>query len=233
MKNHAKIRKLVVLSVLSALIFVLQMLGNIFGKLFANGLALALVPIAIGALLYGARAGALLGLVMSAAILVYPENYVAIGPFAMNGFEIFKLIIIILIKSPLAGFVCGSLFSLFFKRGMEIVDVKKRISFLTLGMSISALMVVLVNTGTYVLLMLLFFTSGNGFTLAEFNNYLGDSAFQNGFLLIILGFVGFNFVIELLITFVLSPAINYIIHIITRRYDMGYKYNFIYFNERS
>ena len=227
--NSVKIRKLVTISILATIVIVLQLLGN-FIEGFMNNLALGIIPIAIAAILYGPKVGALLGFVMSAVILINPSNYLLME----NWFDILKLILIILIKTPLAGFVCGLIYKLLSNRANKIEDKAKRTAGIIFAIAFSSIFVVIVNTLSYFLLMLAFFAKGSifvpsgleGFTLNKFNLSLGESSYTNIAVLLILGFIGVNFIIELGIIFIATPAIISIVKMATKHYNLGFENDF-------
>ena len=94
---------------------------------------------------------------------------------------------------------------------------------------VSSITVVFVNTSMYIILMLCLYTWGDGFTLAKANvAFYGEDAYANGFLMLILGFVGINFFIELGLSVLTSSAVANLIKALTRNYNLGFK---DYFNE--
>ncbi len=224
--NSVKIRRMVTISFLMTIVIVLQLLGN-FIEGFMNNLALGIIPIAIGAILYGPKVGAFLGFVMSAIILTNPGNYLLME----TGFDVFKLVLIILIKTPLAGFVCGLVYKLLAKRAERIENKAKRTTAIIFAIAFSSIFVVIVNSLTYFLLMLLFFSgSGSGFSLAKLNEVYG---YTNVVLLLLLGFIGVNFLIEMGLIFLTTPAIISIVKIATRKFDLGFKNDFSVLQESA
>lgn len=225
-RDSIKIRKLVTLSILATVVVVLQLLGN-FIEGFMNNLALGIIPIAIGAILYGPKAGAFLGAVMSAVILVNPANYLLM----QTPWDIVKLILIIIIKTPLAGFICGVIYKLLSKRAYTFEDKGKRSTAIVFAIAFSSIFVTVINTLTYFILMLLFFSEGSifvgagvqGFTLSKINLELG---YTNTVVMLLLGFIGLNFFIEMGIIFLATPAIISIVKVATRQYDLGFENDF-------
>ena len=63
MKNSIMIKRLVGISILTALVVVLQLLGN-YITIGTVNITLALIPIAVGAILYGPVAGLFLGFLL-------------------------------------------------------------------------------------------------------------------------------------------------------------------------
>ena len=213
MKKKRTIRKLVFIAILTAIIVVLQLLGNLFT--FANGMALALVPVAVGAILYGPGVGALLGFIMALIILTQPANYM-FATSLVEGEEtlsVVKVIILILIKTTLAGFVSGLLFKLFYFIICRTEKLTNRNILLIIGVAISSIILPVINTGSCALMLLLFFN------------------FMDVIRTMVVSFFALNFVIEMIIAFVTVPGIVAIINIATRRHEMGYSYDLRIFFE--
>ena len=82
-KNSLKIKRLVGLATLSAIVIVLQVFSNYiqFGPV---SITLALIPIVVGAILYGPGVGALLGFVWSGFILVSGQASYYMGMNALG-----------------------------------------------------------------------------------------------------------------------------------------------------
>ena len=107
MKRYFTTKVIAGLGVLTAMVVVLQLIGNYvqFGPV---SISLALFPIAIGAMLYGPIGGAFLGLVDGALVLTAPSTisfFFAITPLGT--------IITCLGKTTIAGLVAGFIFKLY------------------------------------------------------------------------------------------------------------------------
>ena len=92
--------KLVGVALFTAIVVVLQYLGS-FIKFGPFSISLVLVPIVIGAALYGRTAGAWLGFVFSVVVLLQPDTAL----FYQANFA--GTIITVLLKGTLAGFRSG------------------------------------------------------------------------------------------------------------------------------
>ena len=107
MKNSQKIIKLTVTAILLAITIVLQAIaGFIVIPVTNTSPALALIPIAVGAIIYGPSCGALLGFGWSIFILLSGQ---ASGYMAMN---LIGTIITVIAKGTLAGLVSGLMYKL-------------------------------------------------------------------------------------------------------------------------
>ena len=100
MKTNTKTSKVVGLGLFTAIVVVLQFLGS-FIKFGPFSITLVLAPIVIGAALYGIGAGAYLGLVFGATVLISGDAaaFLTINPIGT--------VIIVLLKGMLAGLAAG------------------------------------------------------------------------------------------------------------------------------
>ncbi len=181
------------LGILTALTIVLQMLGS-FIKFGPFSISLTLVPIVVGAALYGPAAGAWLGFVFSMVVLFTDAQ-------AFLVINAPGTIVTVLLKGTLAGLLAGIVYVAFRKIrfGGEKVSV-------SLGVILAAIVCPVVNTGIFLLGCVLFFLP----TVRAWGEAAG---FTNVGAYMIVGFVGFNFLFELLFNLVLSPAIEMIVRI--------------------
>ncbi len=181
------------LGILTALTIVLQILGNSI-KVGPFSISLTLVPIVVGAALYGPAAGAWLGFVFSMVVLFTDAQ-------AFLVINAPGTIVTVLLKGTLAGLLAGIVYVAFRKIrfGGEKVSV-------SLGVILAAIVCPVVNTGIFLLGCVLFFLP----TVRAWGEAAG---FTNVGAYMIVGFVGFNFLFELLFNLVLSPAIEMIVRI--------------------
>ncbi len=194
-----RILKLVQLAILTALVVVLQALGS-FIKIGPLPMSFVLVPIVIGACLLGAKCGAFLGFVFG--LITMLMGVVGADAFSLILFEANPVwfIILCLLKATAAGFVAGLVYNLL---GKAFEGKKKLLQ--TILASIAA---PIVNTGIFVVGMLLFF-------LPTAESLRGEYASAVQF--IFLGLAGFNFVGEFVVNLVLSPAIVRIIDAVKKK----------------
>ncbi len=207
MKKNNKILRLVQLSLLTALVFVLQMLGS-FIKIGPLPMSFVLVPIVVGAFTLGYKEGAFLGCVFGIITMV-------MGIAGIDGFSAILwaanpvwFVIVCLLKATLAGLGSGLIY-----KGLNKLLGEKRILITTVIASISA---PIINTGVFVVGMLLFFFDTMSGLPAMFPNDFGQ--FGNVFSLVFLGLAGLNFVGEFVVNLVLSPAIVRIIYVIKKKF---------------
>ena len=181
------------LGILTAITIVLQMLGS-FIKFGPFSISLVLVPIVVGAALYGPVAGAWLGFVFSMVVLFTDAQ-------AFLVISVPGTILTVLLKGTLAGFLAGVVYVAF--RKIRFGGDKVSVS---LGVILAAIVCPVVNTGIFLLGCVLFFLP----TIRAWGEAAG---YANVGAYMIVGFVGFNFLFELLFNLILSPAIEMIVRI--------------------
>ena len=184
-----KTKRLTELTMLAAIVVVLTIFST-FIKFGPFSITLALVPIIIGGVLYGAEGGALLGFVFSLVVLIT-------GLFGWDGGTVMMLIgirplpaiLICLLKGTLAGWVAALVYKAIAGKNSKLAVV------------LASIVCPVVNTGVFIIGMLLFFTS----TLESWASGQGVLYY------IIFGLTGINFVVELLSTLALSSVVTAII----------------------
>lgn len=183
------LKRQVGLSLFSAIIVVLTVLGN-FVRFGPVPITLSLAPIIIGAAVYGSSAGALLGGVFGLVVLLG-------GIFGWDGGTVMLLmglnpigcILICIGKGILAGYLSGLAYRTIEKKSPLAAVVT------------AGVVCPVVNTGLFILGMLVFY----GSTL---QSWAGG---QNVIYYAIFGLAGINFVVELLVNLVLSSGITTVI----------------------
>lgn len=185
--NAQKTQTVVGLGLLTAIVIVLQAfaLGIRFGPF---SITLVLVPIIVGAALYGWKAGAWLGFVFGVVVLATGD---AAAFLAIN---IPGAIATCILKGTLAGLCVGLVYS--------ALEKKNR----TAAVITSAFTAPVVNTGVFLLGCSVFFLD----TLKEWG---AGAGFDNVWVYMVTAFVGLNFVVELAINLVLSSAIVMIVNL--------------------
>ncbi len=174
-------RKLTGVALFTAIVVVLQFLGA-FIRFGTFSISLVLIPIVVGAALYGAWAGAWLGFVFGLVVLLSGDAapFMVVSPIGT--------ILVVLLKGALAGFCAGVVYKLLRKRDE------------TLPVIAAAIAAPVVNTGIFLLGCLVFFLP----TITEWSVAMG---FESAGKYMILGLVGGNFLFELLFNMILSPVI--------------------------
>ena len=179
---------LVLSAVLTALVVILQFMGS-FIHLGMFSISLVLIPIVIGAATCGVKIGAWLGLVFGVVVLLSGDA----GAFlAVN---VPGTVITVLLKGIACGFGAGLVY--------KLLENKNRY----LAVLCAALVCPLLNTGVFLLGCLAFFME----TISLWASQLGYGADVAKYM--IFGLVGGNFIFELVLNLVLSPAIVRLLNI--------------------
>ena len=199
MKNKKGIstEQLVLMSLLTALVAILAYFGGFIKIGGLASISLTLVPVVLGAALCGPAAGAWLGGVSGAVFFMTADAAFWLG------LSIPGTIITVMIKGVAAGLCAGLVYKLLEKHNRY------------LAIMASAVVAPVVNTGIFLLGCLIFFIDTvKSFAIAENMNV--------GAYLIIF-FVGLNFVFELIVNIVLSPAIARVIDVAERTFKKNRK----------
>ena len=182
-----KTKTLVGIGLFTAIVVVLQFLGGGI-KFGMFSISLVLVPIVVGAAVYGWQAGAWLGFVFGIAVLLSGDAaaFLAVNPLAT--------VLVVLIKGTACGLCAGLVYKLFEKYNKYIAVIA------------AAVVCPIVNTGIFLLGCQLFFLE----TIAGWGQAAG---FENVGSYMIIGLAGINFIIELGVNIVLAPIISRLIKI--------------------
>ena len=171
-------RKIAGVGLLTAVVVVLQLLGSFihFGPF---SISLVLIPIVVGASLYGVLSGAWLGLAFGITVFISGN---AAAFFAVNPGG---TVVTVLLKGALAGLLAGAVYKAIEKKNKVIATI------------VAAIICPVVNTGIFLIGCRLFF----------FDTIKTWAAGTNVFVYMITGLVGFNFLFELGLNIILSPTI--------------------------
>ena len=204
MRNSTKqnVLRLAQLAILVAMIFVMQYIGTLVSAPFAAmgiELSFVLIPIVVGAFLLGPIEGAILGLVFGIMTVVLTVMAPGGMTYILMESNPVMYVIVAISKAVAAGLGSGLIY-----KGLDKVLKGKLVYLRTLLASASA---PVINTGFFLLGMVLFFSN----TISE--KWAGG---QNVFLFIA-GLIWINFVIELGINIILTPAIIRIVEIVKRK----------------
>lgn len=195
-KLAAKLQMYVILAVLTAIVIVLQSFAGAipFGPFT---ITLSLVPIILGAILYGPFAGAFLGAVFGAVVCVSVVSGTDPGGHLMFQQLPALTLFLCILKSTLAGFIAGFVCRYLSKKNLYV------------GAVTAAVICPIVNTGILACGMLAFYSDlVTGWAL--------DAGYSNAFLYIVLGMVGINFLVETAINLVLVPVIVTVIRLFNK-----------------
>ena len=183
--NSTKTRTIVGLGLLTAIVVVLQLLGS-FIHIGPFNISFVLMPIVVGAALFGVWAGAWLGFVFGLVVLFTDPTV----PFFM-AHSVVLTIILVLLKGVLAGILSGLVYKLLGKKHSKA------------AVFVAAAICPIVNTGIFLLGCKLLFSPVIE-QLASLNN-VSVGKFIGTIILL------FNFLPELIVNIVLCPAIIQII----------------------
>lgn len=186
--NKQQLRRLVGTALLAALVVVLQAFVVIPVGIFY--ITLTLVPIILGAILFGPSSGAFLGAVFGATVSVQVVTGAAgVLSFAMFEQKPVVTVAVCLCKGILAGLCAGWLYKLFAKWQKNL-----------LGVIVSAVACPIVNTGIFVTALFVFYYRLMG-EFALTGGYAGAISF------VFIGVVGLNFLVEFAVNVLLIPAV--------------------------
>ncbi len=182
-----KTKKLVGVGLMTAIVIVLQALAVMIRPTGIFNISLVLVPIVVGAALYGYKAGAWLGFVFSMVVLFTDTA-------AFMAISIPGTIITVLVKGTAAGLAAGLVYLLLERTNRYLAVV------------VAAIVCPVVNTGLFLVGCRLFF-------MDTINGWAAASGYASAGTYMIMALVGVNFLIEMGVNIVLSSVIMQIIRI--------------------
>ena len=175
-KNPFTARNIPFIAVLMSIEIILQFLGNYiaFGPVSIN---LSLVPIALGAILYGPWGGLLLGLINALFVLMAPSTMV------FYDVSVIGTLVTVLVKIMTAGFVSGVIYHLLKNKNRLLATI------------IAAILIPIINTGLFVAGSFIFFR--------PFLESGASEAGVNVVYFLFIGMIGWNFIFEVSTTAIL------------------------------
>lgn len=190
-RNSLKIKRMVGLATLAAIVIVLQLFSNYiqFGPV---SITLALIPIVVGAIIYGPKGGFVLGVIHGAIVCTAPATIALFMPIT-----VFGTIVVCLLKSGLAGLVSGLLYNLLKNKNKLLAVI------------IASIVVPIANTGLFSVACFTIFEP----LIANFANEAGKNFAAYFFL----SFIGYNFIIEFVVNSVLSPTVLRIVELYNKK----------------
>lgn len=182
--RNAKITKMVTIAFLMALVVIMQFVSGLIPPIGGFSISLVLIPIVLGAALYGPGVGALLGATFGVIVFINCVNGTDVGGAMVLQANPLLCFVVVMGKGILAGVAAGWVYRLLKKADAYV------------AMLVAAVVCPVVNTGVFVICMLTFFKD----VLAAWANG-GDLIAY-----ILTGLVLANFVPELVINMAFSPA---------------------------
>jgi uncharacterized membrane protein len=176
------------MAILITMVVILQFVAT-YVRIGAFPLTLVLIPIVVGAALYGPGAGAVLGCSFGAVVLLMTVSGADAAAYILWAAKPGTTALLCLLKGAAAGYAAGLAYSLIAKKN-EIA-----------GVFTAAFLCPIVNTGLFLAAMALFYRE----MLIEWAD--GSSLLYFSFI----GLAGVNFLIELSVNVVLAVAVLRII----------------------
>jgi uncharacterized membrane protein len=191
--KNSKIHRMVGVALLIAVMVVLQFIGTIFPiKIGPVSISLVLIPIVIGAAVYGPAAGAVLGAAFGILANIFCANGMDFGGHMVFQASPVMCIVVVMLKGICCGLAAGFVYKLLAKWNGYI------------AMLCAAIVCPVVNTGFFIACMLTFFKdvlaawAGGGDIIAY----------------IMTGLILLNFVPELILNIVFGTVGHTIVHVV-------------------
>lgn len=183
---NKKISKITGIGIFMCLVVVLQLLSNYvtFGPV---SITLALIPIVVGSIIYGPYAGFLLGVFCGITVFFAPSTMALFWPYG-----IVKTFILCILKTGIAGLCSGYIFKLINNKNKKLAVV------------LSSISVPIINTGLFAIAAYILYS--------DLLNSLCPEG-QTTLIYLLVGFIGFNFIIEFFVNSILSPIVYRVINI--------------------
>ncbi len=193
--NNAKVKRMAAIGLLMALVVVMQFVSGLIPSVSGFSISLVLIPVVLGAALYGPYAGAILGATFGVVVFINCVTGADMGGAMVFQANPVLCFIVVIAKGALAGLASGAVFKL----------LKDKNTYL--AMLCAAIVCPVVNTGVFVACMFAFFI--------DVLNAWAEGGDVIGYVLTVL--VLANFVPELIINVVFSPASARIEKIVTKK----------------
>ncbi len=180
--SKVNIRKMVGIAIMAAIVVLLQMLGGVVKIGTVSSASLVMIPIVVGAAMYGPVAGAILGGTFAVVVLFDPSTAL------FYQWSVAGTVITVLLKGSAAGFAAGLIYCLLEKHSQWLAVIA------------AAVICPVVNTLIYSAGCTVFFWDG----ITEVMEQTESS--NNIVQFFITAFIGINFIIELGFSLVCAPV---------------------------
>ena len=179
MKRKLQINKMTGIAILGALVVVLQLFSN-YVQFGSVSITLSLIPIVVGAVMYGPITGFALGALSGILVFVAPSTMALFWDYG-----VITTFLVCVLKMALAGLVSGILYKLIYKINNSFAAVT------------ASVIVPIVNTGLFAIAAYLFY----------YDLLAGFAEGQNVVAFLFLSFIGINFIIEFFVNAILSTVV--------------------------
>ena len=195
--NNSKIKRMTGIALLMALVVVMQFISGMIPPIGGFSISLVLIPIVLGSAAFGPGAGALLGATFG--VIVYINCVTGADPAGAMVFQASPILcfLVVMAKGILAGLASGLVYRLVHKRNDYA------------AMLCAAIVCPVVNTGVFVACMMTIFKG----VLAAWAESVGAGSV---IAYVLTGLVLANFVPELIINVVFSPAGQTILRVVKK-----------------
>lgn len=189
-----KIKRMVGIGLLMAMVVVMQLLGGVIPPVAGFSISLVLIPIVLGAAAFGPGAGALLGATFGAVVFI--NCVTGADPGGQMVFQASPVLcfLVVMSKAVLAGLASGFVYRLFAGKNPY------------LAMLLAAIVCPVVNTGVFIACMFAFF-------IDVLSVWAGGTDLVG---YVLSGLVLMNFLPELAINVIFSPAGQRILHAVRK-----------------
>lgn len=192
------------LAVLVALVAVLQCFGGNI-KIAGLSLNLALVPIALGAILFGPLVGSILGFICGLIVTIYGVSGSEPFTFFLFGQSPVITVLLCLVKTTAAGAVAGWIYRLIAK--------KSKIA----AVFVASALVPIVNTGIFSIGCFIVYDD----ILAFLQNAGLDMSGMSAAYVVFVVVITWNFFIELLTSLLLAPAVATVTRVVEKQITLN------------
>ncbi len=189
------VKKMATIALLMALVIVMQFVSSMIPSFGGFNFSLVLIPIVLGAAMYGPATGALLGATFGTIVFINCVTGADVGGAMVLQANPIICFLVVMGKGVLAGIASGWVYKL----------LKAKNSYLAIVLA--AIVCPVVNTGIFVTFMLTVFVD----VLSQWS--AGGDVIAYAFSAIIL----VNFVPELILNIVVSPASNRLIKVFKKQ----------------
>lgn len=193
--KKVNVKKMAMIALLMALVVVMQFVSSMIPAIGGFSISLVLIPIVLGAAMYGPGTGALLGAVFGAVVFINCVTGADIGGAMVFQAGPVLCYLVVMGKGILAGLAAGFVYKHFKRKNAYVAIV------------LAAVVCPVVNTGIFVTCMLTIFAD----VLKNWANGANLIAY------VFSGIILMNFVPELLLNIVFSPASNRLIKIFKKQ----------------
>lgn len=192
-ENFFSSKRVTGIAVLLALVIVLQAFGGTIA-IGAVQLNFTLIPIVLGAILFGSLVGAFLGFACGVVVLI--QVIIGMVPFYVLIWTNDPIVTTLtcIVKTTVAGFVAGFVYKLVAKKSKLV------------AVFVASAIVPVLNTALFIV-GCLFMTAVGGMA--------GE---QNILAFILVGLVTFNFFIELAVNLIVAPAVHRVVGVIDKQF---------------